>query len=258
MAIVGLGNSSAFRSGDRAVASDVLELYLSHGGNYVDVGGPSAAFVGQLGREMGRSDQLFLGNYVDPGVASAMRDYVINMARAQGKPSLDLVHTRDLEGFRSQHGVYADLREDGLVNFIGVARSGYRSFDAIARLIDDGLVDFIQVNYSMVEPEADKQLLPLAMDKGVGVSISRPFLNGNYFQLTRGHDTPEWAAEFDCASWAQFSLKYIISHPAVNCVLTETTNPAHALDNINAGFGRLPDEAMRKRMIGHMQAIVSA
>lgn len=258
MAIVGLGNSSAFRSGDREVASNVLELYLSHGGNYVDVGGSSAAFVGQLGREMGKTRQLFLGNYVDPGDASAMRNYVIEMARVQGKPSLDLVHTRDLDGFRSQHAVYADLKKDGLVNFIGVARTGYRSFDAISRLVDEGLVDLIQVNYSMMEPEAGERLLPLAMDKGVGVSISRPFLNGNYFQITRGLDLPEWATEFDCDSWAQFSLKYILSHPAVNCALTETTNPAHALDNISAGFGRLPDEAMRKRMFDYMQGIINA
>jgi aryl-alcohol dehydrogenase-like predicted oxidoreductase len=258
MAIVGLGNSSAFRSGDREVASNVLEPYLSHGGNYVDVGGSSAAFVGQLGREMGKTEQLFLGNYVDPGETTAMRNYVIDMARVQGKPSLDLAHTRDLDGFRSQHAVYADLKEDGLVNLIGVARSGYRSFDAISRLVDEGLVDFIQVNYSMMEPEAGERLLPLAMDKAVGVAISRPFLNGNYFQITRGIDLPEWAAEFDCDSWAQFSLKYILSHPAVNCVLTETTNPAHALDNISAGFGLLPDPPMRKRMFEHMQAIINA
>jgi aryl-alcohol dehydrogenase-like predicted oxidoreductase len=255
LAIVGLGNSSSFRSDDLSTASELLDIFLDHGGRYVDVGGASAFSVGRLGQEKNATEQLFLGNYVDPGEEQGMRRQIAGIASAEGKSALDLIHTRDLGGFRSGHDAYRALKEEELVRFIGVARSGAQNHDTMGRLIDDGLVDFIQVNYSLLEPEAGERLLPLAADNGVAVSTSRPFINGNFFGIVRGHELPEWAAEFDCESWAQFSLKFILANPAVNCVLTETANPAHALDNLGAGFGRLPDPDMRQRMLEHMRSI---
>lgn len=148
----------------------------------------------------------------------------------------------------SQHDRYRSLKEDGLVRYIGIARSGQQYFEAIGRLVEEGLVDFIQINYSLLEPDAADRLLPLAMDKGVAVNINRPFINGDFFGVISGKQLPEWAADFDCQSWAQFSLKFILSHPAVNCVLTETSDPKHAIDNLGAGFGRLPDENQRQKM----------
>ena len=255
LAIVGLGNSSSFRSEDLSTASKLLDIFLDHGGRYVDVGGASAFSVGRLGQEKNATEQLFLGNYVDPGEEQGMRRQIAGIASAEGKSALDLIHTRDLGGFRSGHDAYRALKEEELVRFIGVARSGAQNHDAMGRLIEDGLVDFIQVNYSLMEPEAGERLLPLAADNGVAVNISRPFINGNYFGIVRGHELPEWAAEFDCESWAQFSLKFILANPAVNCVLTETADPAHALDNLGAGFGRLPDADMQQRMLKHMRSI---
>ena len=115
-------------------------------------------------------------------------------------------------------------------------------------LMEAGAVDFVQVNYSMLEPQAADRLLPMARDLGIAVLINRPFINGEYFSVVRGHALPSWAAEIGCDTWAKFSLKYILSHPAVTCVLTETANPSHAADNIGAGFGPMPDEKTRKRM----------
>ena len=253
LAIVGLGMSQAFRSGDRDVSTQLLDIFLSRGGNYVDVGGPGAYLVGELGQELGKPGQLFLGNYLDPGDDIAER--ARSLATAQGKSALDLVHTRELQGYRDHHDQYRALKEAGLARFIGVARIGSDVFPEIARLIEDGLVDFIQVNYSILEPEAGERLLPLARDKGVGVAISRPFINGDYFSIVRGHELPGWAEAFDCSSWAQFSLKFILANPAVHCVLTETANPTHAIDNLGAGFGRLPDEAMRQRMFEHLRSL---
>jgi aryl-alcohol dehydrogenase-like predicted oxidoreductase len=247
--VIGLGNSNSFRQGDVQIASDLLDLLLDHGGGYVDLGGQSREFVGQLAVEKGASGDLFLGNYIDPKDDDAMRDEAVRVAKAQGKVALDLVQTRDLAAYREEHGSYRDLKEDGLARYIGIARSGRQTFDAVEKLIEDGLVDFIQVNYSFVEPEAGERLLPLAMDNGVAVNINRPFINGQYFSIVRGKELPEWAAEFDCDSWAQFSLKFILAHPAVNCVLTETANPKHAVDNLGAGFGRLPDQATQQQML---------
>ena len=103
--------------------------------------------------------------------------------------------------------------------------------------MNTGSVDFLQVNYSLMEPEAEERVLPTAMDNGVAVTTNRPFINGEFFSLVRGRELPGWAAEFDCESWAQFSLKFILSHPAVNCVLTETANPKHAVDNLGGRDG---------------------
>jgi aryl-alcohol dehydrogenase-like predicted oxidoreductase len=111
------------------------------------------------------------------------------------------------------------------------------------------------VNYSPLEREAEDEILPMAMDSGIAVNINRPFINGDYFRLVRGHDLPEWASKFDAESWAQFSLKFILSHPAVNCVLTETADPDHALDNIGGGFGRMPDKETRERIVAHLESL---
>lgn len=247
--VIGLGNSRAFRADDLSVASDLLDIFLEHGGGYVDVGGASAFSIGKLAQEKDATDQLFLGTYVDPKDAHIMRQEVLTMAKAQGKSALDLVHTRNIAGFREQHDKYLALKEDGKIRYLGVARSGRQNFDSMVQLIQGGLIDFVQVNYSMVEPEAAQRVLPVAADHGVAVVVNRPFQNGNYFSMVRGKELPEWAADFDCDSWARFSLKYILAHPAVNCVLTETANPDHAIDNLGAGFGRLPDEQERTRML---------
>ena len=190
-----------------------------------------------------------MGNYVDPKGEGAMRSEIANVAEGQGKAALDLVQTRNLAGYRESHDLYTQMKEEGLVRYIGIARSGAENFDAIGQLVVDGLVDFIQVNYSLAEPQAAQRLLPLAADHGVAVNINRPFMNGRYFGLVKSMQLPDWAADFDCDSWAQFSLKFIVSHPAVNCVLTETADPKHAIDNLGAGYGGLPDLSTQKKML---------
>ncbi len=246
--VIGLGNSQSFRNEDLSAAAILIDVFLEHGGGYVDAGGVSAMVVGRIARDKNASEKLFIGNYLDPKDANAMHSEAVSAAEGQGKDALDLVHTRNLAEYRLQYDHYRQLKEDGLVRYIGVARTGADGFDAIGKLVEDGLVDFIQINYSLVEPEAADRLLPLAADHGVAVSISRPFINGRYFGMVSGMELPEWAADFDCQSWAQFSLKYIIAHPAVNCVLTETANPKHALDNLGAGYGDLPDKVAQRKM----------
>ena len=247
--VIGLGNSQSFRNEDMSAAANLIDVFLEHGGGYVDAGGVSAMVVGRIAQDRHASEKLFIGNYLDPKDANAMHSEAVSAAEGQGKDALDLVHTRNLAGYRSQHDRYRQMKEDGLVRYIGVARTGAQTFDEIGQLVVDGLVDFIQINYSLVEPEAADRLLPLAADNGVAVSISRPFINGRYFGMVSGMELPEWAADFDCQSWAQFSLKFIVAHPAVNCVLTETANPKHAIDNLGAGYGGLPDKAAQQKML---------
>ena len=144
--VIGLGNSGSFRDSDLTAAADLLDIFFEHGGGYVDVGGVSRMSVGTIAKSRNASDKLFLGNYLEPKSAAAMRAEAANVAEGQGKDALDLVHTRNLAGYRENHSLYRQMKEEGLVRYIGIARSGAQSFAAIEQLIKDGLVDVIQVN----------------------------------------------------------------------------------------------------------------
>ena len=253
--IIGFGNSSAFRSGDLDVTRQLLDVFLESGGAYIDAGLSGSETIGRVLSERSANDKVFVGSYIDSTDGTAARDEIEALQKAQGKATLDLVHTRNINHLESNPQVYGQWKDDGLTRYVGVARSNSSFYDQIVRLMNAGSVDFIQVNYSMLEPEAAERVLPLAQEKGVAVLINRPFVNGQYFSIVKEHELPAWAADFDCHSWAQFSLKYILAHPAVNCVLTETSKPHHAIDNLQAGFGRLPDEAMRQRMLGVIRGI---
>lgn len=254
--IIGLGNSNAFREGDIDTSTRVVSTLLDHGGGYIDCGGSSRFVVGEVVRSLQAMDEAFIGSYfagVDDELARADAAKLMDLT---GKAQLDLMHNYP-EDAVPNWDTFRAWKDEGLTRYIGIARHRKEAYPQMMAAMRTGTVDFLQVNYSMLETEAEEEILPLAMELGVAVTINRPFINGRYFEVVRGHDLPDWAAEFDCESWAQFSLKFILSHPAVNCVLTETANPRHALDNIGAGFGRLPDEAMRGRMLEHMRSIVS-
>ncbi len=254
--IIGLGNSNAFREGDFETSTRVVSTLLDHGGGYIDCGGSSRFVVAEIVRSLGAADDAFLGTYFAGSDDAAARGDAARLTSLSGKRQLDLMHNYPEDAVPNWDRFRA-WKDDGLTRYIGVARHRKEAYPQMMAAMRTGTVDFLQVNYSMLETEAEEEILPLAMDLGVAVTINRPFINGRYFELVRGHELPAWAAEFDCESWAQFSLKFILSHPAVNCVLTETANPRHALDNIGAGFGRMPDERMRARMLAHIRSITA-
>ncbi|MEM9255561.1 MAG: aldo/keto reductase [Pseudomonadota bacterium] len=246
--VVGLGNSKAFTAADLTIAGELLKLFAQQGGGYVDLSGASRTNVGQLATQNALTDELFLGNYLELGNPSETREEIEALKKAQDKSALDLVNSRDVANFADKAKAYRALQEEGLVTHIGVASFGVQATEIMADLVEQGLVDFVQVNYSLMEPDAEQRLLPLAMARGVNVVVNRPFINGKYFDYVKGQALPDWAAEFDCKSWAQFALKYIIANPAVTCVITETANLNHARDNLAAGFGRLPNAAQQQKM----------
>jgi len=253
--IIGLGNSRAFVSGDVETSTQLLNTFLDHGGAYVDVSGSSRVTVGKILAESGAQERSFLGNYLSGQNAAELRDEIRALQAVQGEGPLDLTMKRDVADLAKRADEFRILKEEGLARYVGIGRPHKRFYPAMMKLMDDDVVDFIQVNYSMLEPEAASEIIPMAMDRGVAVVINRPFINGAYFSIVKGHELPDWAAEFDCESWAQFSLKYILSNTGVNCVLTETTNPKHVVDNLGAGFGRLPDRKTRERMQVHLQSL---
>jgi diketogulonate reductase-like aldo/keto reductase len=248
LAVVGLGNARVFGEGDLETSRELVRIFLEHGGSYVDTGWDARATVGKIMRENDAHEQLFLGTYIDGEDFPSMRAEARQLLDIQGSDSLDLVQTRAVNDFSRRRDQFAALKEEGYTRYLGVARNAEQFYPSMMKLMEDGALDFIQVNYSIIEPEATNDILPLAQETGTAVIINRPFINGDYFGLVRGQQLPAWAAEFDCHSWAQFSLKYILAQPAVNCVLTETSNPEHAVDNLGAGYGRLPDTDQQRRM----------
>ena len=250
--VIGLGNSNAFRKNDVSGSTALIKLFHEKGGAYIDCMGDSRFLVANVAKSLNIGNDLFLGTYFAGDDERTMRQNIQRLLELTGKKRLDLVHSYP-EYAQPNWSLFQKWKEEGLTKYIGVARHHQSYYEGMMQMMATDTVDFLQVNYSPLETEADKQVLPMALDKGIAVTINRPFINGEFFSRVRGHELPAWAAEFDCDSWAQFSLKFILSHPAVTCVLTETANLKHALDNIGAGFGRLPDEKTRQRMVQYLK-----
>ena len=247
LAVVALGNSQAFRNGDSAVSKRLLETYFDHGGRYVDCSGDGAYLVASLAGTLGHGDSAFLGSYFSGAMSEESEAGVQRLRAIRGGKPLDLIHTYP-EDAAPHWDIFRRWKEEGLTRHIGLARHNVRYYDAMMKIMQTGTVDFLQVNLSPLETDSEERILPMAKDLGIAVTINRPFINGQYFSIVKGRTLPAWAVEFDCTSWAQFSIKYILSHPAVTCVLTETENPRHLQDNLGGGMGRLPDQATRVRM----------
>lgn len=253
--ILGFGNSQSFRDGDYGNTRKLLDVLIDKGGSFIDTGGSSQIVLGQYIREHDARDRLFLGTNVgaenEPDSLAA-----INRAQEiQGKEVLDLLQVPRPTDIDTQWRLLRRAKDEGQTRYIGIAIARSSYYDMVESLIESGTADFVQVNYSMLEPESGDRLLPLAQDRGVAVVVNRPFINGQYFALVRDTPLPSWASEFDCHSWAQFSLKFILANPAVNCVLTETTKTHHAVDNLSAAVGRLPDEKTRAKMLRLLRSL---
>lgn len=255
LAVVGLGNSNAFRRGDFATARQLLGTFFEHGGGYVDCAGDGAYLVASAAADLDRNDAAFLGSYFSGEYPVESEAGVQRLRAIRGGRPLDLLHSYAEDGARNWD-VFRKWKDEGLTRYIGLARHNIRYYDAMMNVMQTGTMDFLQVNLSPLETDAEDRILPMAEDKGVAVTINRPFINGRYFEIVRGRSLPGWAVEFDCTSWAQFAIKYVLSHPAVTCVLTETANPQHLLDNLGGGTGRLPDEMTRKKMRDLVQSFV--
>jgi diketogulonate reductase-like aldo/keto reductase len=252
--VIGLGGSRLFEESDMAGSMELIRLFHGRGGRYIDCRGLSRFVVAEVAKAMDAADELFLGCYFHNEEEATMRANIQRLLEITGKRQLDLIHAWT-EWAVPNWDLLRAWKDEGLTRYIGVSRHNKQYYDDMMALMQTGTVDIVQVNYSALEREAEEEVLPMARDLGVGVVINRPFMNGDYFRLVRDHELPGWATEFNCHSWAQFSLKFILSHPAVNCVLTETSNPEHAIDNIGAGFGLLPDQETRERIFAHLKSL---
>jgi diketogulonate reductase-like aldo/keto reductase len=252
---VGLGTWRTFDVGasatERAPLKDVLQRFAELGGRVVDSSpmyGAAESVVGDLATDLAITDKLFFATKVwtsgrDTGVAQMEQS--LRRLRTQ---RLDLMQIHNLLDWRTHLRTLREWKAAGRVRYVGVTHYTSSAYDELERVLRGEPLDFVQVNYSLGEREAERRILPLARDRGVAVLVNRPFSEGGLFQRVRGRALPEWAAALDCESWAQFFLKWILAHPAVTCVIPATSRPQHLVDNMKAGTGNLPDAATRERM----------
>lgn len=252
--VIGLGSSDEFETAsgaDMDALRDVLRRFHELGGTLVDTApiyGDAEKVIGELVGELGLTEALFLATKVRARGKDAGVEQMERSTELLGKQPLDLLQVHSLADVDTQLDNLRRWKDEGRVRYIGVTHSRVSAFEELERVMRRSDLDFVQLNYSFTEPDAERRLLPLAADKGIAVMVNRPFENGALFRQVNDRPLPDWAAQFDCKSWAQFSLKYILGHPAVTCVIPATSNPRHLVDNMGAGTGRLPDEATRRRM----------
>ena len=253
LAAVGLGTYATFDVAATALPAlqQVLGRFVALGGQMVDSSpmyGRSEAVVGDLSAKLGLRNRLFLATKVwTHGRAEGIQQMETSLSRLHTK-HLELMQVHNLLDWQVQLATLREWKQQGRLRYLGVTHyhaGAYRELEAVLRAEKP---DFVQFNYSMAEREAELRLLPLALDLGIAVIINRPFAKASLFSRVRGQPLPEWAADFDCASWAQFFLKFILAQPAVTCVIPATSQLHHLEDNLAAGHGRLPDAQQRARM----------
>jgi diketogulonate reductase-like aldo/keto reductase len=204
--------------------------------------------VGDLVAQGGRPERFFVASKVWTTGQKAGEQQIEASFRRLRARRLDLMQVHNLIDLGTQLATLRRLKAEDRIRYVGVSHWTASAHDELEATLRREDLDFVQLNYSIVEREAEKVLLPLAQDRGVAVLVNRPFAQGGLFDRVKGKTLPDWAAEFDARSWGQFFLKFVVSHPAVTCAIPATAKVAHMRDNAAAGTGKLPDAATRERM----------
>jgi diketogulonate reductase-like aldo/keto reductase len=254
--VVGLGTWQTFDVGttpaERRPLEEVLALFAKLGGRVVDSSpmyGRAEQVIGEIATKLDLHQSLFLATKVwTTGRQAGIESMEKSLAKLQVR-RIDLMQVHNLVDAKTHLATLRDWKQKDRARYVGITHYSSSAYDQLAKLLRSEKLDFIQINYSLLEREAKEQILPLAQDRGVAVMVNRPFGGGDLFARVRQKPLPEWAAEFDCHSWAQFLLKWIIAHPAVTCAIPATSNAHHLEDNMQSAIGRLPAVKLRQRMV---------
>src|SRR5206468_11184696 len=254
--VIGVGTWRTFdvdlTTDNRRQLGEVLSLFVKLGGRMIDSSpmyGRAEEVIGDLVQSLGIRDKVFLATKVwtrgkENGIKSTERSMALLRTNR-----IDLMHVHNLLDVHTHLATLRQWKEQGRIRYIGVTHYNSSAFPEIEKILRTEKLDFLQINYSLMEPEAEQRVLPVTQERRIAVLVNRPFGGGDIFERVRSKPLPDWAAEFDCRSWAQFFLKWIIAHPAVTCVIPATDKPRHLEDNMLAGIGPLPDAKMRRRMV---------
>lgn len=253
---LGLGTSRTFDVGpdefEREPLLHVLREFVNQGGRLVDSSpmyGHAETVIGDLAQTLAVQDKLF---YATKVWTTGKRDGIAQMEQSMRRMKtkvIDLMQVHNLVDTETHLTTLTDWKEQGRVRYIGITHYLTRYFDDLENVMRKHPLDFVQLPYSIVTREAEQRLLPLAQEKGIAILVNRPYEKAELFRKVKGQALPAWAGEFDCHSWGQFFLKFILSHPTVTCVIPATSKLKHLLDNMGAGLGRLPDAETRKKMV---------
>lgn len=256
--VVGLGTWRTFDVGtgpaERAPLREVLRAFVGLGGRVVDSSpmyGAAEGVVGDLAAELGVGPSLFVATKVwTRGRVQGIEQMERSLRRLRATP-LDLMQVHNLLDWRAHLRTLREWKAAGRIRYLGVTHYTASAHAELERVMRDEPLDFVQLNYSLAEPEAEQRLLPLARERGVAVLVNRPYAEGSMFRRVRGRPLPPWAAEVGAASWGQLFLRWILADPAVTCVIPATSRPQHLADNMAAGAPPVPDAAARARIAAH-------
>ena len=262
--LVGLGSWITFNVGDDAAARDscaeVMRAFFQEGGRLIDSSpmyGSSQEVIGYGLRKLGEPKQLFSASKVWTSSGSAGPAQIEESRRLWGIPRFDLLEVHNLSAWESHLPTLFAMKSAGKLRYVGVTTSEGRRHAEIEKIMRGSSppLDFVQVTYNALDREVEERILPLARERRIAVICNRPFRRGELIQRVERAPLPGWAAEIDCANWAQVLLKFIVSHPAVTCAIPATSRVDHVKQNVGASYGRLPDEALRRRIAAHVEKL---
>ncbi len=260
--VIGMGSWITFNVGDdiglRDERAEVLREFFARGGKVIDCSpmyGTSAEVIGYGLEKLGRPPQLFAASKVWTWLQGDGPDQMAEQRTAWGIENFDLMQVHNLLNWEGHLETLRADKEAGRIRYLGVTTSHGRRHDELEEVMKSQSLDFVQFTYNILDREAEDRLLPLAAEQGQAVLVNRPFRRKDLIRRFEKHPLPDWAAEFDAANWPQFLLKFIVSHPAVTCAIPATSRADHMAQNMGALTGRLPDAALRRRMVDYVESL---
>jgi diketogulonate reductase-like aldo/keto reductase len=260
--LVGLGSWITFNVGNDTVArnscAEVMRAFFGAGGRLIDSSpmyGSSQEVIGYGLNRLDAPSALFAADKVWIASGARGRSQIEASRRNWGVPRFDLLQVHNLLSWEEHVRTLLAMKEAGQVRYVGITTSEGRRHRELEQVMRSQPLDFVQVTYNILDREVEDRILPLARDRGMGVIVNRPFREGALIRMVQRHPLPAWAAEVDCANWAQFLLKFIVSHPAVTCAIPATTRVDHVVENVGAARGGLPDAGLRARMSAHVEKL---
>jgi len=254
--VVGCGTYRTFDVGalpeERAPLRAVLMTLFAAGGSVIDSSpmyGAAEGVAGELLAQTQNRSRAFLATKVWTSGKRAGLDQINRSFELLQDRRIDLFQVHNLLDWKVQLSTLRDLKSAGRIRYIGITHYSASAYAEVESVLRSETLDFLQINYAMNDTAVERRILPLAADRGVAVIVNQPFGGGGLLGRLSNQPLPSWAQQIDCRSWAQVLLKFVLSHPAVTCAIPGTGRPEHMLDNIGAGFGRMPDAALRARMI---------
>lgn len=259
---IGMGSYQTFNVTDSpaelANLLEVLSNFFNAGGQLIDSSpmyGNSEATLGRVLSKLTFEPKLFAASKVWTYGKQAGLDAIDVTEKRMKVDKMDLMQVHNLRDWKTQLATLNELKKSNQLRYTGITTSFNGQYDDFEQVMKNETLDFVQLNYNLSARKAEKRLLPLAQERGLAVIVNMPYEKGRLFRRTKGKPLPEWAMEFDCQSWAQFFLKFIISHPAVTCAIPATSKAHHMVDNMAAMTGRLPDLKMRKKMVEYFLSL---